>query len=410
MHRALACVLGDLDLIRPLGRPGIRCAVVAPPGSVNTKSRFARAVIPWSDEEIADGGADLLDALMRFAARTRDAPVLYYGEDEQLLFVSRHRETLARAFRFVIAEPGLVEDLVDKARFMQLAERLRMPVPATRHVRPGTRCAVPEIGLRFPLVAKPLRRRRSWYEHDYTAKALQIASQSELRQWWPRWAQQGIELLLQELIPGPETCIESYHVYVDQRGEIASEFTGRKICTLPAELGHSTALTITDAVDVAAVGRALVEAMRLRDSTSSATRPGDCTCSRLIPGSPCGVIRARSPVSTCLNSCTATSSGCHARHHLSACMRVCGGAAWVPIGGSEGLRHAVSGVAGLGAQMRSQPDRLDRPDAVHAQRMGLCETKEVNPSGRRVGCRFRYRTSFSIRFPAARAGYRGRFP
>jgi D-aspartate ligase len=264
MHRALACVLGDLDLIRPLGRAGIRCAVVAPSGSVNTKSRFARAVIPWGEEEIADGGADLLDALMRFAASARYAPVLYYEEDEQLLFVSRHRETLARAFRFVIAEPGLVEDLVDKARFMQLAERLRLPVPATRHVRPGTGCGVPDIDLRFPLIAKPLRRRRSWYEHGYTTKALQIASQSDLRQWWPRWAQQGIELLLQELIPGPETCIESYHVYVDQRGEIASEFTGRKIRTLPTELGHSTALAITDAVDVAAVGRALVEALGLR--------------------------------------------------------------------------------------------------------------------------------------------------
>ena len=37
----------------------------------------------------------------------------------------------------------------------------------------------------------------------------------------------------------------SYHVYVDERGEILGEFTGQKLRTYPREYGDSTALEIT---------------------------------------------------------------------------------------------------------------------------------------------------------------------
>ena len=45
---------------------------------------------------------------------------------------------------------------------------------------------------------------------------------------------------MQEMIPGPETSIESYHVYVDAAGVTAGEFTGRKIRTHPPAYGETT--------------------------------------------------------------------------------------------------------------------------------------------------------------------------
>ncbi len=50
---------------------------------------------------------------------------------------------------------------------------------------------------------------------------------------WPQLLDAGIDLLAQELIPGAEAQIESYHCYVDRRGDVAGEFTGRKIRTFP---------------------------------------------------------------------------------------------------------------------------------------------------------------------------------
>jgi predicted ATP-grasp superfamily ATP-dependent carboligase len=65
------------------------------------------------------------------------------------------------------------------------------------------------------------------------------------------------------LIPGPETRIESYHVFADAETGIIGEFTGRKIRTYPAEFGYSTALVITDQPDVAELGRELVKRLGL---------------------------------------------------------------------------------------------------------------------------------------------------
>lgn len=258
-----ACILGDLDLIRPLALVRIPCAVVTPTGSVVGRSRFAHSVIAADCGAISDDPGDLPEQLLRFAGAQKNTPVLFYQEDEQLLFVSRHRDRLAASFRFVVPSAELVEDLVDKARFHLLAERLRLPVPATRQIRPAALSRPPDVDLRFPIVVKPLRRRRSWSDIGYMAKATRVDTPEALHAWWPRWTHQELDLLMQELIPGPETCIESYHVYVDAQGQIVAEFTGRKIRTLPPEFGFSTALATTDAADVAALGQSLVHRLGL---------------------------------------------------------------------------------------------------------------------------------------------------
>jgi D-aspartate ligase len=260
--QTLACVMGDMDLVRPLGLARIPCAVVARPDAATRFSRFTRSIVEWADPW--DHAEELVGRLLRFALAQPEPPVLYYEEDRELLLVSRYRERLAEGFRFVVAEPELVEDLVDKARFQALAERLELPVPATRHLCPASGGDPDDVDLRYPLIVKPITRRTDRWETVGTAgKAVRVEDSAALRELWPRLAASGLEFLAQEQVPGPETRIESYHVYVDARQEIVAEFTGRKIRTYPAEYGHSTALVITDEQDVADLGRALTRRLGL---------------------------------------------------------------------------------------------------------------------------------------------------
>ncbi|GLR79988.1 ATP-grasp domain-containing protein (plasmid) [Azospirillum oryzae] len=260
----LACVLGDMDLVRPLGLAGIRCAVVGPPGGATAHSRFTERLIPW------EGGNDeaLVDRLLRFGAAQAEKPVLYMEEDAQLLMVSRHRDRLSAVFRFALADADLVETLVDKGRFQALAERLDLPVPRTRRLSPLPGGEAPDLDLRYPVIVKPLTRRPPWDEIEGLGKAIRLDGDDELRALWPRLIAVGIDLLAQELIPGPETRIESHHVYIDADGAVAGEFTGRKIRTYPVDYGHSTALTITDidggGADVAALGREIAARIGLK--------------------------------------------------------------------------------------------------------------------------------------------------
>lgn len=262
----LACVLGDMDLVRPLGRAGIRCAVVGPEDCWLAHSRYTERLLPFMTES---GHEDaLVDALVTFGMRQPQRPVLYFQEDAHLLMVSRHRHRLERAFRFFVPAGDFIEQLVDKARFQRLAQERALPVPRTRTLHPTPGSRPPDLDLRYPLILKPLTRRESWAAIERWGKALAIERAADLEALWPRLTAAGIDLLAQELIPGPESAIESYHVYVDAQGQVAGEFTGRKIRTFPVTYGHSTALTLTDirtqGADVAALGRDVADRIGLR--------------------------------------------------------------------------------------------------------------------------------------------------
>jgi D-aspartate ligase len=255
-----ACVIGDVDVVSALGRAGIRSAVVAKPGAPSRYSRYAAARVEWADPWRAP--ETLVRNLLAYAAEQPAPPILYYDADGDLLTVSRNRDKLGKAFRFVIGDAELVEDLVDKSRFQALAERLDLPIP--RAVRLSASAEHSELDLRFPAVAKPLTRRAATWGSLADAKALRVADPAGLREAHARFAAVGVDTLVQEEVPGPKSRIESYHVYVDEDGLVAGEFTGRKLRTYPLGYGYSTALEISDEADVATLGRELVERIGLR--------------------------------------------------------------------------------------------------------------------------------------------------
>ena len=175
---AKACVMGDMDLLRPLALAEIPCAVVSRPGVPSLYSRYALSRLAWDD--YSGDTERLLDALVGFGTAQPEPPVLFYQEDGQILLISRHRERLAKAFRFVVADSDLVEDLLDKARFQTLAARHELPVPTARRFDPA-KIEPAHLGLRFPLILKPLTRLDRWNDALGSRKALCAENLETLR-------------------------------------------------------------------------------------------------------------------------------------------------------------------------------------------------------------------------------------
>ena len=253
-------MVGEIDLVRALGLAGIRAAVLARPDDSVRFSRYTATALDYVDA--SQEPERLVEVLLAFAQGQPEKPVLYYNADWHLLAISAHREALRGAFRFVIPDASLVDDLVDKAKFQALAGRLGLPVPKAIRLSPGA--DPPTAVLRFPVVVKQLTRHYGSWEPITSAKAMHVANQRELERVWPRLGQGGFDVLVQEWIPGPESQVESYHAYVDESGEFVGEFTGKKVRTLPPELGYSTALVTTDAPDVAQAGGEILRRLGLR--------------------------------------------------------------------------------------------------------------------------------------------------
>ncbi len=257
--RGHAVLLGDgPSVAAPLAAAGVPVTVVC--GRVSS-TRFSRYAAGWLPNPRPDEDR-LIDLLLDHASRTPEPLVLFYQQDEDLLLLSRRREELAAACRFVVPDPGLVEQLVDKGGFQELADRLDLPVPPA-HVVDLTQ-GVPSVAVpSAPLLVKPVQRDRAWNAHS-AAKAVLVDGPGDLQPLLEELASQHSRVLVQELVPGAEDRVESYHVYVDSSGEIAGEFTGRKLRTRPASFGHTTALVTTSSEDVAGLGREITQRLGLR--------------------------------------------------------------------------------------------------------------------------------------------------
>ena len=253
--------MGDADLGRALELAGIPYALFASPGEQVRRGRGV-AVLPWRDHWSEPEAA--VEVLLEHARRTGTRPVLFPQTDGDLLCVSRHREALAEAYDFLLADAELVEALVNKAGFATLAAQAGLPVPASQMLDVGT-ARVDDVRLEPPLVLKPLvRRHAKWRALEPAAKAIHVASRDELARLWPRLVGADLPVLIQDEVPGDEARIESYHAYVDADGRLVAGFTGRKIRTLPLRYGHSSAVVITSAPEVEALGRDVLERLGVR--------------------------------------------------------------------------------------------------------------------------------------------------
>lgn len=265
----MAVVLGArvIEVVRSLALQGIPVGVVTPTGDPARWSRYARNVMTWDWMQPAERHDEALaDRLVEFARKQPVMPVLMYCSDQSMVFVSQHRERLAEGFRFVVPEAELLAATEDKARFTTLALSRKLPLPPTVVL---DECPLEPpaelLDLGLPIVVKPTARDNTWVAAvGSSTKALRIETKEELLDFWPKLRALSKPAVAQQCIPGPETAVVSYHVYVDDEGKVAGEFTGRKIRTIPVEYGHTSSLTITADPEVARLGREVCQALDLR--------------------------------------------------------------------------------------------------------------------------------------------------
>jgi D-aspartate ligase len=118
----------------------------------------------------------------------------------------------------MLADRDLIDQLVDKRRFQALAARHDLPVPPTQHLRPAAGDPPPALDVPYPVVVKPLTRIPAWAALAGSGEALRVSARDDLAALWPRLTKLRTEFLAQQLVRGPESRIESFHVYVDVSG------------------------------------------------------------------------------------------------------------------------------------------------------------------------------------------------
>lgn len=221
-----------LHVVRALGRVGVPVTGVADGIQAGAASRYCKSVISVSDP------AEKLEIMCRTFPEGGEKPILIPTSDQDIDLVMDNAERLGRHFRFQQSYvDGLARGIMDKESFYRLCEAHRVSYP---RLWSGDRAHIATLGnvISFPCMIKP------------ALIQLLKGQMSGQKGWIARSAKEYADcvaqipngagtLLVQEIVPGPESNITLWCGYLNQDGT-KQAFTARKLRQFPPGFGSAS--------------------------------------------------------------------------------------------------------------------------------------------------------------------------
>ena len=249
-------------------------------GSFVARSRWHRAAPPgWGEDP---SPATLRDYLVGVP---HDGMVLIPTTDDWALAVARLPAPVAARFPASLPSLGSLEALIDKGRFATVLERLGVPDTRTVCVDlEGNRADLPADAFTDaflkPCDSQAFRRR-------FEVKALHFRTPEEAMTLARQARSAGLEVMLQEYVPGPPSHHFMVEGFVDRAGRVCGRFVRQRLRMFPPDFGDSTYMVSVPLDRVrerwncsTACSRTCPIAGSSRPSSSTTRATGSSSCSR----------------------------------------------------------------------------------------------------------------------------------
>lgn len=226
-------LLWALAMIRSLGRREIPLYVTGTQGHFASWSRWHRAApAEWG---AAPDPTTLRDYLTRVPL---DGMVLIPPTDDWALAVARLPAEVAARFRTSLPSLPSLEALIDKGQFAALLEQLGVPHPGTVRVGLDEDWARVPPGAFADAFLKPCDSQA--FRRRFGAKALRFATPAEAIARAREARRAGLEVMLQEYVPGPPSHHYMIEGFVDRTGHVCARFVRQRLRMSPPDFGDSS--------------------------------------------------------------------------------------------------------------------------------------------------------------------------
>jgi predicted ATP-grasp superfamily ATP-dependent carboligase len=175
-----------------------------------------------------------------------DGGVLLSGSDAATTWLVQHRGDVPASLRSFESADGAHLRLMDKRRLYEAAAEAGVRTPWMHHVR--THEELDELDITFPCILKATQ--------GHVARSLvgfgttRIDSPAELRDRAGALLEHGLEIVLSELVPGPETALEGSVLVRDASGRVDLRYGRRKVRQWPVDYGVGSLLESADVPEV----------------------------------------------------------------------------------------------------------------------------------------------------------------
>jgi len=265
-----AVVLGlsptGLHVVRSLGRAGVEVFGVAEGNQAGQASRYLSQVLHETDDE------RLIDTLLSLAGRLEQAgkpsPILISSSDQHVEFIAKYAAQLSEKFVFQESyRDGLAAKIMAKDSFYRLCDANGIRYPALRETQRADLLSLTgEIA--FPWMVKPAEIHLIKQEM-HGEKGWVIRSKEELSRTLPKIPANSGTLLVQEIVPGPESNITLCCAYRDAQGNVRQMFSARKLRQYPPGFGSASLVQSNAEADSIAATKNLLDAVGYRGIAAS---------------------------------------------------------------------------------------------------------------------------------------------
>jgi D-aspartate ligase len=212
----------------------------------------------------ADVGKRWIDWLE--AEGPRDGAVLPCNDDGLELIACNRARLVELGYRPIEANDEVLLAMLDKQRTYELAVGAGVDAPKTVRIgsAPQLDAALKTSDIGFPCALKPLHSHLFARHFGMEQKVFLARSRSELEHALSRVAPLCIEMLLTEIIPGPDDAHFGFYTYLDEEGEPLLLFTKRKLRQFPPGFGLGSYHVASWHEDVAELGLGFCQRIGLR--------------------------------------------------------------------------------------------------------------------------------------------------
>ncbi len=242
-----------LGVIRALGGKGV------PVVALHYENREMGHVSKYVSESIhVPHPEENEKAFIRFLldyGRRQPGHILIPTNDSTVCIISRHKSSLESCFIVAVPPWEITKKVLIKNYTYRIAESVGVPCPRT--VYPGTvedlRMAFESI--MFPCIIKPAEGHK--FFEIFKAKMFEAKDQEACLSGFIKARQKGLDVMVQELIPGDDTEGINYNAYFID-GKPVAEFTARKVRLDPPRFGSPRVLVSEKIPEIIETGRALI--------------------------------------------------------------------------------------------------------------------------------------------------------
>jgi predicted ATP-grasp superfamily ATP-dependent carboligase len=216
-----------------LGREGV--PVLGVTHNLKSEGAYSKYCLALESPNPETQEHEYVEYLLELGRQLKEKAVLYATSDTAALLLCKMKDILEPYFIFPISPHAIVEILGRKERFSSELKRCGFPHPKT--YTPDELGSLAEIGedVGFPCIIKPLDCAK--FSRQYQKKAIPANNLEELIRICDMVARDGHDVIIQEMIPGPDNQLHLVHAYFNASSETLGIFTFRRIRAYPLEFG-----------------------------------------------------------------------------------------------------------------------------------------------------------------------------